>query len=71
MAAVTLVYSTTMKMMSRSRSASAVESTWELCVCAFYEKWLMNTGVKDTGLLEFGPWQQLNIFELENVLEWV
>lgn len=39
-----------------------------VCVCAFYEKWLMNTGVKDTGLLEFGPWQHLNLFELENVL---
>lgn len=62
MAVVTLVYMTTMKTMSRSRSASAVESTWGLCVYAFYEKWLMNTGVKGTGLLEFGPWQHRHFF---------
>lgn len=33
-----------------------------VCVYAFYEKWLMNTGVKDTGLLEFGPWQHRDFF---------
>lgn len=63
MAVVTLVYMTTMKMMSRSRSASAVESTWGLCVCMHsMRSGFMNTGVKDTGLLEFGPWQHRDFF---------